>query len=132
MERMIPVAPWRILPMGKYLLIALLILPLVTGCAKAKKKKLFLPSNETVEQFGDGRFEIRRTESRQTLYDSKLARPLFQDVRAYLEEDDWIYTVNIKNKYCLLNTESGDCSIFCSLNDVPEEHKATFLKLSSK
>jgi hypothetical protein len=118
--------------MGKYLLIALMILPLATGCAKGKKKKLFLPSNETVEQFGDGRFEIRQTESRQTLYDSKLARPLFQDVRAFREEDDWVYTVNIKNQYCLLNTESGDCSVFRGLNDVPEEHKAAFLKLSSR
>jgi hypothetical protein len=118
--------------MGKYLLIALVILPLVTGCVKAKKKKLFLPSNETIEQFGDGRFEIRQTESRQTLYDSKLSRPLFQDVRAYREEDDWIYLVNIKNRYCLLNTESGEWSVFPCLNDVPEEHKATFLKLASK
>jgi hypothetical protein len=122
----------RILRMAKYLLIALLILPLAGGCGKAKKKKLFLPSNETVEQFGDGRFEIRRTGSRQMLYDSKSARPLFPDVRAYLEEDDWVYTVNIKNEYCLLNTESGDYTVFRGLNDVPDEHKTPFLKLSSR
>ncbi len=118
--------------MGKYLLIAMMILSLAAGCGKVRKKKLFLPSNETVEQFGDGRFEVRRTESRQTLYDNKSARPLLRDIRAYLEEDDWVYTVNIKNEYCLLNTETAEWSVFRNLNDVPEEHKDTFLKLSSR
>ena len=118
--------------MRTYLLLTLVVLTLLPGCVKAKKKKLFLPSNETIEQLGDGRFEIRQTESRQTLYDNKLGRPLFQDVRAYREEDYWVYAVNIKNQYGLLNTESGDWTLFRSLNEVPDEHKATFLKLSSK
>ena len=118
--------------MGRYLLIALVILPLLTGCVKAKKKKLYLPSNETIEQFGDGRYEIRQTGSRQALYDIKQARPLFQDVRAYREEEYWVYLANIKNHYCLLNTETGDWSVFPGLNEVPEEHKDTFLKLSSR
>jgi hypothetical protein len=118
--------------MGKHLLIALVVLCLVAGCGRAKKKKLFLPSNETVEQFGDGRFEVRRTESRQGLYDNRSARPLFQDVRAYLEEEEYVYAVNIKNEYCLLNTETGEWAVFHGLNEVPEEHKDTFLKLSSR
>ena len=118
--------------MAKHLLIALLVLCLAAGCGKAKKKKLFLPSNETVEQFGDGRFEVRRTESRKALYDNRSARPLFQDVRAYLEEEEYVYTVNIKNEYCLLNTETGEWTVFHGLNEVPEDHRDTFLKLSSR
>lgn len=118
--------------MARTLLVTLVLICLVTGCGRAKKKRLFLPSNETVQQFGDGRFEIRRTESRQVLYDNRTAKPVFPDVRAYLEEEEYVYTVNIKNEYCLLNTDTGEWAVFPALNEVPEDHKETFLKLSSR
>ena len=54
------------------------------------------------------------------------------DVRAYLEEEEYVYTVNIKNEYCLLNTATGEWAVFHALNEVPEDHKETFLKLSSR
>ena len=120
--------------MVKHLLIALLLLSLLPACGKMRKKKVYLPSNETVEQFGDGRYEIRRTESRQSLYDNKSDRTLFQDVRnrAFLEEEDWVYLLNLKNEYGLLNTDTGTFEVFRSLNLVPEEHRDAFLKLSSR
>ena len=95
------------------------------GCGKIRKKKpmAYLPSQETVEQFGDGRFELATTTQGTILRDLKTHRTLIARVVGWVEDNGRLYFKNKDDAYLVLDPDADTWDVYASLDDVPEDDR---------
>jgi hypothetical protein len=90
------------------------------GCQRSK----YVTGRDTVAVFGDGRFQIAHIDDEMALVDAekKQDRVLLWDVCDWVEEGDWVFVVNRKGEYVVLNQCIGEVNKYASLADVPPAH----------
>jgi hypothetical protein len=115
-------------PPGRVAILAVVFLCLISlnGCRKfrAKKAIVYVPTQETVEQFGDGRFELATTTQGTVLRDIKAHRTLLSHVVGWLEENGRVYAKNKDGVYVVLDPDADTWESYSTLNDMPEDDHA--------
>lgn len=119
-----------------------MLLFLVEGCSKVK----YPSGKDTVDSFGDGRFQIARLPGRKILVDEETKRTICVSVLKWKQRGDLVYllTSDIKwqdrgdwvdvqpgsaRQFVILNWSSGNFTEFDDLNQVPAEARKVFERL---
>jgi hypothetical protein len=114
-------------PPGRAILLAVALLCLVSGasCGNVRKKKaiVYLPTQETVEQFGDGRYELAATGRGTILRDIKSSRTLLAQVVGWLEDNGRIYLKGQDGTFLVLDPDADSWESYRTMDDVPEEDR---------
>jgi hypothetical protein len=98
----------------------------VVGC----KQKKYHSGRDTVESFGDGRFEIGRLSGEKlVLGDAENRTAGFMDVYKYKTKGNWVFASSEEDTFAVLNYETGDYTMYKDINFVPDDYKKIFSKI---
>ncbi len=111
-----------------------LILCLLAGlCLPGCERKKYPSGRDTIESFGDGRFQIGWVGESKGLSDGENE---LVDAIQYLcdwkKKGDWVYMVNVKGEYAVLNYRTAYYKKFKSFQDVPQPYREACEKLRIK
>lgn len=101
------------------IVVVILIFFPVTGCDNDK----YPSGRDTVQSFGNGRFQIGRTPSMKFLIDMATKENITLDIRDWQNQGDWVYLVNEDGLYTVLNYRTGYYKNYPNLDSVSPEHR---------
>jgi hypothetical protein len=104
-------------------LACLLVVTLLAAVGGACGRKKHPTGRDTVESFGDGRFQVGHGARDLGLYDSE-NQVFFLHLRDWRKKGDLVYMVNKKGEYAVLNHVTGVMQTFPALRDVPIPYRA--------
>lgn len=108
--------------------LAMLILFPTTGCDNDK----YPTGRDTVQSFGNGRFQIGRTPSMKFLIDMATKENIMLDISDWQSQGDRVYLVNANGLYTVLNYRTGYYRNYPNLDSVDPEYIDFCKSLSHK
>lgn len=86
-------------------------------------------SRDTLASFGDGQYQIVRSNESAELYDQETGEILVWDVSKYREVDGDIYIIGANPKYTILNSKTDYVRSYNNFKHMPREINKRFEKL---
>lgn len=121
--------------MRKVLIVLICISILLVGCSNIPKK--YPKGRDTVESFGDGRFQVLKVGPDKILYLVDESKPQFNgrvvesNVSGYTRKGEFVYVVG-KGGYTVLNYKTGELRQYESLDELPDQEQKLFHKILKK
>ncbi len=105
---------------------------IVVSCLLGCEAKVYTIGKNTIEAFGDGRFQIAKAARTVFLADRKEDKRIVEGVVDWLREGDWVYVLDRDSQYTILNYRTGEHDTFTTLREVPKPHRGVARRLEKK